>query len=372
MKTLLYVFLLFALCSPLWAQHTVSSKADVINPGDFNTPTYLGYINANIGGFNGSDFNTITQPPHKFDAISSSILIPKAGADLVYQAANYGAYCASRADSRYGVGPPGNHNLCNSWFSISQALATNSAVGGLGETVADAPGTSNTWLGGNEIDFYVFGTPHKVTGFQLTLNGTGSPSSVNAADAIIIQQSAITGAGADITKRWSQGLVISDYATAGNAIAIGTVYKAPTTSASQYLSFNYIDARGKEHFGQVTEAADSFGNVVIKPATGAGAKIAGPLIAGQLISAGTQSVSGCNLSAAVGGSGAGSFKSGTSGTCTVTIRPGITAPNGFTCQATDLTTGGATMKQTAYSSTTCTISGTTASADLITWSAIGF
>jgi hypothetical protein len=96
-------------------------------------------------------------------------------------------------------------------------------------------------------------------------------------------------------------------------------------------------------------------------------KFSAPLIAG-----GTSSVSGCSLDTVVGGKWAGSFKSGTTGTCTVTITPGITATNGFSCWSNDLTTPADIVHQTAYNTTTATIAGTTVSGDLITWGCIAF
>lgn len=94
--------------------------------------------------------------------------------------------------------------------------------------------------------------------------------------------------------------------------------------------------------------------------------------AASLIATGTTSVSGCSLTAAVGGTLAGQFKSGTSGTCTVTITPGPTAPNGWFCFANDLTTTADKVIQTGSSTTTCTVAGTTVSADVINWTAIGY
>jgi hypothetical protein len=91
------------------------------------------------------------------------------------------------------------------------------------------------------------------------------------------------------------------------------------------------------------------------------------------IAAGTQTITGCSLTGAVGGSSAGKFSSGTTGTCTVTITPGLTAPNGYRCSATDLTTPADILSQTTGSTTTtCIISGTTASGDVITWQSIAY
>ena len=107
--------------------------------------------------------------------------------------------------------------------------------------------------------------------------------------------------------------------------------------------------------------------------TGSGNVTAAGFIQGTVIgSTGTVSVSGCSLSAAVGGKSVGQFTSGTAGTCTVTITPGITATNGFYCKANDLTTTTDTLVQTASTTTTCTISGTTASGDVINFEALSY
>lgn len=90
-----------------------------------------------------------------------------------------------------------------------------------------------------------------------------------------------------------------------------------------------------------------------------------------MIAGGTQRItagSSCGtVASAVGGAWAGAFNSGISGTCTIVVTPGFTAPNGFNCDATDLTTTADKLTQIAYTTTTCTFSGTTASADAITW-----
>lgn len=114
---------------------------------------------------------------------------------------------------------------------------------------------------------------------------------------------------------------------------------------------------------------DGTDTLTISPLTGKGIALGAAQIA-----IGTQTISGCSLTDALGGAWAGSFKSGTSGTCTVTITPGFTAPNGFVCDAHDLTTAAEAnnVVQTSYTTTTATISGTTVSADLITWKCAAF
>ncbi len=80
----------------------------------------------------------------------------------------------------------------------------------------------------------------------------------------------------------------------------------------------------------------------------------------------TFTASGCSISAHKGGAAAGQYTSGTSGTCTVSITPGSTAPNGWVCDAHDLTTPADVQNQTSASTATVpVISGTTVSGDVV-------
>lgn len=81
----------------------------------------------------------------------------------------------------------------------------------------------------------------------------------------------------------------------------------------------------------------------------------------------------CAINTQLGGNAFGSFKA--NGICTastVILTFAITAPNGWSCQASDLTTTADSMKQTAYTQTTATFTGTMASADLVTFMCIAF
>ena len=107
--------------------------------------------------------------------------------------------------------------------------------------------------------------------------------------------------------------------------------------------------------------------------------IAGTLSTAGVISRGTKfTTTGCSVSATAGGAAAGTYTSGTAGTCTVVITingaTGTTAPNGWYCHATDLTTAADALlqKQTASSTTTATISGTTALGDVVAFSCTGY
>lgn len=88
----------------------------------------------------------------------------------------------------------------------------------------------------------------------------------------------------------------------------------------------------------------------------------------------TFTASGCSNGTLVGGSTAGSFLSGTTGTCTVTITMGgsQTATNQWMCQAANTSTPANLVIMTASNTTTATLSGTTTSGDKIVWSCVGF
>jgi hypothetical protein len=79
---------------------------------------------------------------------------------------------------------------------------------------------------------------------------------------------------------------------------------------------------------------------------------------------------GCSNGTTVGGRSAGSFVSGTTGTCTVVITL-PTAPNGWACAASDVSTAVA-IPQSATSTTSCTISGVTTSGNVVVFQAIGY
>lgn len=96
-----------------------------------------------------------------------------------------------------------------------------------------------------------------------------------------------------------------------------------------------------------------------------------------LVSTGTTfTISGCSATGATGGAQAGKFTSGTAGTCTVTITingaTGAVAPNGWSCWANDETTTSDAMHETGSTTTTVTLSGTTASSDVIDFGCMGF
>ena len=101
----------------------------------------------------------------------------------------------------------------------------------------------------------------------------------------------------------------------------------------------------------------------------------GLLLAGILIEGTKFTASGCSNSTTVGGATAGSFVSGTTGACTVTITMGnsLAAPNAWACYASDQTTPANIYDQkTGGSTTTAVLSGTTVSGDVISFGCHGY
>lgn len=156
-----------------------------------------------------------------------------------------------------------------------------------------------------------------------------------------------------------------DIATTGDCLIFGMHYVGPGDPG------NYGDIHLFNSPGDIV--IDSSGHVGINtgntPLTYT-MSVNGPLEFAQLVSGGHPSITGCNLNSAVGTQVAGTFASGTSGTCTVTVTLSIAAPNGWSCgRPSDLTTPADTSswQQTATTTTTATLAGTTASGDDMIW-----
>lgn len=79
----------------------------------------------------------------------------------------------------------------------------------------------------------------------------------------------------------------------------------------------------------------------------------------------------CTTASQVGGNTAGKFTA----TCTaqtVIMTFSTATPNGWDCTANDNSTPADTLKQTSFTTTSCTLTGTTVATDIITFHAVGF
>jgi hypothetical protein len=118
-------------------------------------------------------------------------------------------------------------------------------------------------------------------------------------------------------------------------------------------------------------------NSILDFGNGSGSDTTGKLKAAAYMSVGTKFTSnaGCTEGTLVGGATAGKFTVGQSTACTIIITMGnsATAPNGWTCVAYDQTAVPAVaIRQTASTTTTCSLLMTVATNDVITFSAMGY
>jgi hypothetical protein len=94
-----------------------------------------------------------------------------------------------------------------------------------------------------------------------------------------------------------------------------------------------------------------------------------------IISSGTTfTAAGCSNSTLVGGPTVGTYTSGTTGACTVTITMGnaATSTTGWACYASDRTTPANIQSNSASTTTTATITGTTVTGDVISFGCLGY
>lgn len=92
----------------------------------------------------------------------------------------------------------------------------------------------------------------------------------------------------------------------------------------------------------------------------------------SVISGGTvPGISGCSAGTQTGGATAGTYASGTTGVCSVTLTFAFTAPAGWNCSANNQTTANL-IRQTGGSTTTAVISGTTVSGDVVSFGCMAF
>jgi hypothetical protein len=106
--------------------------------------------------------------------------------------------------------------------------------------------------------------------------------------------------------------------------------------------------------------------------------IATPTISGPPVAAGTAAgLTGTGACATIttqkGGAWAGQATcTGTTGASTFIITAGTTAPNGWSCTASDLTTAANILRQSTVSATACTIAGTVNANDVLTFTAVAY
>lgn len=151
----------------------------------------------------------------------------------------------------------------------------------------------------------------------------------------------------------------------------GSASSGMVAANNQSIGFPSANALGNNADTAISRSAAN----VLAVGNGTAGDTTGKVKSSGYMSVGTKfTASGCSNTTTVGGATGGHFTSGTTGTCTVTITMGdsATAPNAWVCDAHDVTTVADVITQTStLSATQCTISGTTASGDVIVFTAQG-
>jgi len=93
---------------------------------------------------------------------------------------------------------------------------------------------------------------------------------------------------------------------------------------------------------------------------------------GTVTATGTGACLTADITTKTGNAFRGTLKcTNTTGASTLILNPGVTATNGWTCSASDQTTVADVLVQTTQNATTCTLSGTIAANDVISFSITG-
>lgn len=294
-----------------------------------------------FAGWNNTNFLT--------DGITATMCVPSTSSNDWSQAV--AAYTQSQgAHSVVGFG------------SVGEGSATGAKVWGANLNLFSDTGM-NSQLFGLESDISPVNTGDTAAGIFLQDASSVQPTGSFRA----IEVDALTA-----TSGWNIGLLFDNGAIASNgvtfqAISIGTQRASGNPDHSQTISFHARNSGGTA----LNCSMELLGSSVGDTADGVFGFGQCPLQVTGITSVGTQSISGCSLTSALGGPWSGSFHSGTAGTCTVTVTM-KQASNGFACKAQDTTTVADVVNQTAFTTTTATLSGTTASGDVITWSCLAF
>lgn len=230
--------------------------------------------------------------------------------------------------------------------------------------VTDAAGITGTGdMACEELDVNIFGSPKTAHGLILTgIAGSSGVMPANAGGIVVTQL------GGTSPLAWPCAFCSARHAGVTGINLDGASNSNPTSS--QAVQFFGYDSGGTYHASKLF--GDNLGDLVLTPATGSSVRLTGPPT-----STGTAAVlSGTGACVRIttqkGGSWAGQLTcTGTTGASTIVITPGTTAPNGWSCFASDLTTAN-TLRQSAVAATSCTIAGTVNASDVLTFGAIAY
>lgn len=232
------------------------------------------------------------------------------------------------------------------------------------------------WPQSNQTNFPGTGNGGSVGSSGLTSNLIPKATGSN-----VLGNSSITDNGTQVstgepilfTDGTTNGKVLLQSASNLGGLWLGTAAGSPTISNYSLLT-NPSGSQGtiiNAPSGMTINARINNGtDVFVLSATSVTANV--PTISGGT-AAGLSGTGACaTVSTQAGGAWAGKVTcTGTTGASTLVITPGITAANGWQCDASDTTTANA-LRQSAFNGTTCTISGTVNANDVLTFKATAF
>lgn len=240
--------------------------------------------------------------------------------------------------------------------------------GGTTTAAFTIPITSGNIIVGGGLDILSTGVRASGADGVLTLLGLGDGADENltldfdnaGANVVAIA----SGTGVSVIS-WTGRFTVGDSFVVGTASSLGNDLSFANFGLILWSSTSGVS--GSKDTGLFRNAA---GVVEVNSGTGAAYR---EIKYRSAISGGTvPGISGCTAGTQVGGGSAGTFVSGTTGACTVVLTFAFTAPNGWVCHANDLSTPANLISQSARTTTTCTVTGTTVSGDVISFLAIAY
>lgn len=334
----------------------ITSGFNFTNAGVFNDTAVNQYVSSNIGGMNFlADFQAMQGNHGMTSALLGGISIPSGATGII----SAGVSGFANTNVAGGAGLPNALGV----YGQARCLVNSSDCFGANFAVKDVSGlTTGVRLNGIEVDLDPQNAPSAYAGMVGNTVILGPLASNDYANF----------RGYDVANGNGGGTLGVGYGTE-NAVADNAFQAGATCTTGSCVSQPYV-AIGLNGGANAAASwkADATGDFVIVPHVGAAAIISAPVISTGSVPTLTGTGACATTSTQLGAGLAGSFHcTGTTGASTVTITPGIAAPNGWSCFANDLTTAN-TLRQSAFTGTGCTISGTVNANDVITFGAIAF
>lgn len=236
---------------------------------------------------------------------------------------------------------------------------------GNGRDTSAASSKATNWIIQNR-PVQTAGNPTSVLEFYYQTNAAGYAEVASLSSGGTL---ALTGAITGATSVTTSSAMTSNRAnqSAFSAEGSGGGFAINTTTPTGGFCFN-----GSVQFTQDTCTHRNAAGVV-EFNGGTKGTIAGGVKLREIEVAGTvPGISGCSAGTQTGGGSAGTYSSGTTGTCTVTLTFAKTAATGWSCFAANRTTAADIITQTSSTTTTAVLAGASISGDVISYGCVAY